>query len=118
MKPGTRTLLWAIGGLALALALSLTAFAVAGGPISEPVGSVHVVPSSDSGPDHTPSPTPTDRPTKTPEPTKSPTHTSSPTSSTATPFPYGRSRRLERSWGRQRRRLTARGGPKSATVRN
>ena len=84
MKPGTRTLLWAIGGLALALALSLTAFAVAGGPISEPVGSVHVVPSSDSGPDHTPTPTHTDRPTKTPEPTESPTLTSS---STATPFP-------------------------------
>ena len=67
MRPGTRTLLWAIGGLALALVLSLTAFAVAGGPISEPAGSVHVIPTSDPEPSHTPSPTRSDHPDEVPD---------------------------------------------------
>jgi hypothetical protein len=88
MGPGTRTLIWAIGGLALAVALSLTAFAVAGGPISQPAGSVHVVETDNSNPPQTPSPSHSARPTKTPEPTKSATSsTSTPTSSTAQPTP-------------------------------
>lgn len=83
-------MVWAIGGLALAVALSLTAFAVAGGRISEPAGSVHVAPSASDGNREaggTPSPKPSTqspKPTATPHPT---TSTASPIGSNAQPTP-------------------------------
>ena len=82
-------MMWAIGGLVLAVALSFTAFAVASGPISEPAGSVHVINASESpGPD--PSPSHSQRPGHSPTPTKTsepPTSTASPTSNSAQPTP-------------------------------
>lgn len=56
-----KTALWALGGLALAIALSMTAYAVAGGRLSEPAGSVRVIPSAAEeghSPNATASPTP------------------------------------------------------------
>jgi hypothetical protein len=75
-----RTALWALAGLAFAVGLSMAAFAVAGGRISEPAGSVRIVPVQDeqrpepqSSPKVTPSPKRSDEPTPSPQTSAAPT---------------------------------------------
>ena len=87
MDHRVRTAVWAIAGLVFAIALSWAAFAVAGGRISEPAGSVRVAPVADeehSEPRQTPSATPGEKPSAKPA---SPHQT--PTLSTAAPSPTG-----------------------------
>src|SRR5215212_5652127 len=76
MDPRFRTALWALAGLALAIGISMTAFAVAGGSISQPAGSVRVTPVADEL-----------RPDQSPKPSKSPTPSESegPSGATGTP---------------------------------
>ena len=62
-----RTAVWAIAGLVFAIALSWAAFALAGGRISEPAGSVRVAPVGDE--EH---PEPRETPSATPGPKRSP----------------------------------------------
>lgn len=71
MDPRIRTALWALAGVALAVGISLSAFAVAGGSIGEPSGPVRIVPTLDEG-RMSPSPTPTrtQEPSEKSEPTK------------------------------------------------
>jgi hypothetical protein len=69
MDDRIRTALWALGGLALAVVISLGAFAVAGGRISEPAGSVRVSPTADEQqPEHAPAPSGTAKPSKSGSP--------------------------------------------------
>ena len=73
--------MWAIAGLVFAVALSWAAFAVAGGRIGEPAGSVRVAPVGDeehSEPRPTPSATPGQK--QSPKP-------ASPQATTAAPSP-------------------------------
>jgi hypothetical protein len=76
MDPRFRTTLWALAGLALAIGISMTAFAVAGGSISQPAGSVRVTPTADEL-----------RPEQSPKPSKGPTSTESDGPSGATEDP-------------------------------
>ena len=86
MDTRIRTALWALAGLALAVGISLTAFAVAGGSIGDPAGPVRVVPTLDEERKSlTPEPTPTRDPSETPDPTHTVRSTTS--SSTAAPTP-------------------------------
>jgi hypothetical protein len=91
MDPRIRTALWALAGLALAVGISLTAFAVAGETIGEPAGHVRVEPTLDEEQNSpTPKPTHTKEPTETPEPTETRTSTvtfTSTSTSTATAQP-------------------------------
>jgi uncharacterized membrane protein YgcG len=85
MEHRVRTAVWAIACLLFAIALSWAAFAVAGGRISEPAGSVRVAPVGDeehSEPRPTPSATPGQKQSPTP---RSPQPAA--TGSTATPSP-------------------------------
>jgi hypothetical protein len=91
MDPRLRTAIWALAGLALAVGISMAAFAVAGGSISEPAGSVRVVPTADEQqPEHTPKPSHPDKPSQDPSgggTTTGTTTTATSTSSVATPSP-------------------------------
>jgi len=71
MDPRIRTAIWALAGVVLAVGISLTAFAVAGGSIGEPSGPVRVVPTVDER-RASPAPEPSDihDPSEKPEPTK------------------------------------------------
>ena len=68
MNPKLQTVTWAVGGLALAGLLSLSAFAVAGGRISEPAGSVHMVVTSRDDRQGSPSPSNSARPAQSDKP--------------------------------------------------
>ena len=89
MDPRLRTALWALAGLALAVGISMAAFAVAGGSISEPAGSVRVIPTADEQmPEHTPKPSRSAKPSHSDEPpTSTATSTATSTSSSATSTP-------------------------------
>lgn len=82
MDPRFRTALWALAGLALAVAISLTAFAVAGGSISEPAGSVRVIPTADEQQEQTPKPSRTAEPSN-PDVAPEDTGTSTPASTSS-----------------------------------
>jgi hypothetical protein len=85
-----RTALWALAGLALAVGISLTAFAVAGGTIGEPASTVRVVPSLDEQQGgHTPKPTHTDGPSDTPDTTETTSTSTATFTSTSTAQPSG-----------------------------
>lgn len=89
MDPRFRTALWALAGLALAVGISMAAFAVAGGSISEPAGTVRVIPTADEQmPEHTPRPSRSAKPSRSDEPpTSTATSTATSTSSSATSSP-------------------------------
>ena len=97
MDPRIRTALWALAGLALAVGISLTAFAVAGETIGEPASNVRVAPTVDEQQSsHTPEPTHTKEPTDRPDPTEASTSTvtftsttTSTSTSTSQPAPTG-----------------------------
>jgi hypothetical protein len=80
MDDRVRTAVWAIAGLVFVVVLSWAAFAVAGGRISEPAGSVRVPPAGEDGqsePRMTPSVTPSpDHSPKTASPQPTATRTS------------------------------------------
>jgi hypothetical protein len=83
-----RTALWALGGLALAVGISLSAFAVAGGRISEPAGSIRVFPTADEQqPEHTPSPSHTTKPSKSESPSGGGSSTATSTATLSGPDP-------------------------------
>jgi hypothetical protein len=91
MDRRVKTAMWALGGLALAIALSMTAYAVAGGRLSEPAGSVRVIPSAaeegnSPGATETPRPEPSDEPSSGggAQPSQSDDHGGSSTSSGST----------------------------------
>ena len=88
MDPRFRTALWALAGLALAVGISMAAFAVAGGRISEPAGSVRVSPTTDElVPENTPKPSTHPTKSETPSGGGSTTTSTVTTVVTAAPSP-------------------------------
>jgi hypothetical protein len=86
MNPTLRTLLWAVGGLVIAAALSLGAFAVAGGRISQPAGTVrlsHEHEGSEDSPSARPTPEPAEGPDDHGGSTSHPTGELDPTSTSS-----------------------------------
>ena len=86
MNPKLQTVTWAVGGLALAGLLSLSAFAVAGGRISEPAGSVHLVVTSRDDRQGSPSPSVSTRQPGEPSDTTAPS-AATPTQTSVQPSP-------------------------------
>lgn len=84
MRGRTRIVLWVVFGGVLAVALSMGAFAIAGGSVGKPAAPIRVSPAGD----HTRSPEPeathSTEPTKTPTPTPSEHPSDDPTASPTT----------------------------------
>ena len=90
MDPRFRTALWALAGLALAIGISMMAFAVAGGSISQPAGSVRVTPVADElRPDQSPKPSKSPTPSESDKPSGASESPSSTSTATASPSETG-----------------------------
>jgi hypothetical protein len=90
MDPRFRTALWALAGLALAIGISMTAFAVAGGSISQPAGSVRVTPAADElRPEQSPKPSKSSTPSESDKPSGASGRPSSTSTPTAPPSETG-----------------------------